>query len=768
MAATSLCKSPAILRTLYARLAKPKRWGGVSFSSLRKSRDAQASQICKLPEVRWRETFYEQLKDGTCDVQDFGSARSIQEVGLNHTDVLLGLDASLATFLLHVESRIASLCGEGFYTIGPCGEELLAGVGMALRSTDAVALHYRHLGTSVARALQSGKAMDRVLLDRARGFCVSTLDPVSRGHHCLLGGGPADFVVTSTLASQACPAVGRAAGLRLAHALGSRVQSLAPDAVSYVSIGDGSINNAHFLSAVNIAEYMQHRGFQCPVVFGISDNGVCISLRGHDWLSKFSEQRLGMSLYRADGNDLLDVYHTTREAVTHSRRHGVPVAVIFQGLVRRFGHAATDRQDAYLSQDEISSAESRNALAGECARAVRRGVVTYDTLAARFRELWEMTAESFDKASAEPKITERQECIQMNSRPTTPRAYANDGRTGSQTAQTRSSPQVMRRSMTRILDELLSAKKELVYIGEDVQHGGYYRVTEGLHEKYGFRVADFPPDETSLLGTAIGYAQVGLLPIVELPYAKYLDCGADMFFEAVIANWLSAGRQPCGMVIRLQGFDKGVFGGNFHTHNMLHLPPGLDVVAYSNGADYVRGMRYAVLQAAGGRVVMVVDSTDLLNRRHLFERDDAWMRPYPSDPNDMLEFDQVQTYGEGSQLAIVSYGNGVPAALRAKKNLERHHGAQGVVVIDAPLLSDIPAQLCKQLSGYTAVLFADVCKLGQNPYAGAVVKLQAQGLLPQQWQCVAAAPTYNPLGSTITFLNEDDILTASLKLLKSG
>ena len=29
------------------------------------------------------------------------------------------LDAAIATFHLHVESRIASLCGQGFYTIGP-------------------------------------------------------------------------------------------------------------------------------------------------------------------------------------------------------------------------------------------------------------------------------------------------------------------------------------------------------------------------------------------------------------------------------------------------------------------------------------------------------------------------------------------------------------------------------------------------------------------------------------------------------------------------
>ncbi len=78
----------------------------------------------------------------------------------------------------------------------------------------------------------------------------------------------------------------------------------------------------------------------------------------------------------------------------------------------------------------------------------------------------------------------------------------------------------------------------------------------------------------------------------------------------------------------MQGFDKGVFGGNYHTHNMIATPPGLDIVCFSNGWDWVtpaivlfsafyeflclkpnaellcfqvRGMRHAVRQARAGR-----------------------------------------------------------------------------------------------------------------------------------------------------------------------
>ena len=44
----------------------------------------------------------------------------------------------------------------------------------------------------------------------------------------------------------------------------------------------------------------------------------------------------------------------------------------------------------------------------------------------------------------------------------------------------------------------------------------YYLVTEGLAAKHKPRVRDFPPDETSLLGSALGFAQSGLTPIVEI------------------------------------------------------------------------------------------------------------------------------------------------------------------------------------------------------------------------------------------------------------
>jgi pyruvate/2-oxoglutarate/acetoin dehydrogenase E1 component len=338
-------------------------------------------------------------------------------------------------------------------------------------------------------------------------------------------------------------------------------------------------------------------------------------------------------------------------------------------------------------------------------------------------------------------------------------------------------PEVMRKQMTRVFDEILGDDPSVVYIGEDVQHGGYYLVTDGLQKKYPLRVRDFPPDETTLVGAAIGFSQSGLLPILEIPYAKYLDCGADMFFEAIIANWLSNSKQPNGMIIRLQGFDKGIFGGNFHTHNMLYFPPGLDVVCFSNGFDYARGMRYCKQQAKAGRVVMSVDSTDLLNRRHLSdEKKDEFMLSHFPSKSESYHFDEVIVYSPRStsvavpssegkhQIVIVTYGNGVPTSLLAQDKLCEQFPDHDVVVIETPCISKTPSQLIDYFAAHQIdqVVFADICKQGAGmPLASRVVDLQNENVLHNaNWRVIGAAPTYNPLGTYLTFLSTSDILSA--------
>ena len=589
------------------------------------------------------------------------------------------------------------------------------------------------------------------------------------------------MLLFSTLASQCPPAVGRALGFSVASKLLQRPTKSSTRPVSFVSIGDGSMHNAHFLSAFNLARHARYRRIKCPVVFGISDNGMSISYKTDGYTrSLFNLRGNEIPMWSVNGTDMLDVYDKTLRATEYSRKKAAPSLLLYKDITRRFGHAATDRQHAYLSEDEVLGMAESDVISAAIVQAVeQQNVGTYTEWLDRFEEVGSMTSKAFDAASMEPKITKREDMLSVVSQnmvpvPRLPQekiVESADRMKKPSSKRKGGKAEVMRKHMTEVIKETLEKYPDCVYIGEDVEHGGYYLVTDGLAEKFPGRLIDFPPDETTLLGAAVGYSQAGLTPIIEVPYAKYLDCGVDTFYELAISNWLTKGQRPNGMIVRMQGFDRGLFGGNFHTHNMIsHLPPGVDAVCYSNGRDYARGFRNAIKQARAGRVVVFIDCTNLLNLRHLHDRDRGWETPYPPDEEgEIMGFDDVRTYsGSGGssvkgRYAIVTYGNGVVTALQARKAMvdRIEMDPTELDVIDCPYLSDIPLGLKEVIGQYKGVLFADICKEGpgSNIFSSMIVTLQREDSLPSNWGFIAAPRTYNPLGNTITFLSQEDIIT---------
>jgi hypothetical protein len=221
----------------------------IDFSNLRKTK---CIEIAKIKEIQYREIFKQSLlnerKTEKIGEKPFNSFN----IDFLNDDVKHLIDGSILSFLLHCEARIASSLGLGFYTIGPCGEELLGAVALHLRPTDAVALHYRHTATSLTRQLLSGKSIAEIAEMRARSYVCSIEDPITGGKHCSIGGSSYDYIVTSTLASQAVPAVGRALAIPLSNILfksskkndqkndfKDTYNKFPQDAVSYVSVGEG-------------------------------------------------------------------------------------------------------------------------------------------------------------------------------------------------------------------------------------------------------------------------------------------------------------------------------------------------------------------------------------------------------------------------------------------------------------------------------------------------------------------------------------------------
>ncbi len=130
----------------------------------------------------------------------------------------------------------------------------------------------------------------------------------------------------------------------------------------------------------------------------------------------------------------------------------------------------------------------------------------------------------------------------------------------------------------------------VVVLGEDVgKVGGVFRVTQGLWDEFGDdRVVDTPLSEGGIIGTAIGMALFGLLPVPEIQFADFIFPAYDQIVsELAKLRWRSGGEYPAKMVIRTP-VGGGIRGGLYHSQSpeslFIHVA-GLKVVCPSNPHD---------------------------------------------------------------------------------------------------------------------------------------------------------------------------------------
>jgi len=161
------------------------------------------------------------------------------------------------------------------------------------------------------------------------------------------------------------------------------------------------------------------------------------------------------------------------------------------------------------------------------------------------------------------------------------------------------SPVTMAGALNRALADSLAADDRVVVFGEDVGPlGGVFRVTDGLAARFGEqRVFDTPLAESAIVGTAIGMAMNGLVPVVEMQF----DAFAYPAFEQVTSHLAklrnrTRGRLALPVVIRVP-FGGGIGGVEHHSDSSeayyTHTP-GLRVVTPGTPADAYRLLRQAV------------------------------------------------------------------------------------------------------------------------------------------------------------------------------
>ncbi|MGE4359983.1 MAG: thiamine pyrophosphate-dependent enzyme [Lysobacteraceae bacterium] len=699
-------------------------------------------------------------------------------------DFLDLFESQLVSRHLDLMARVLRVKNKVFYTIGSSGHEGNAMVARATRHTDPAFLHYRS-GGFMAERFRKLPGMDPVM-DSALSFAASAEDPASGGRHKVWGSKPLWVIPqTSTIASHLPKALGTAVAIEQARRIGHALPVPA-DSIAICSFGDASSNHATAQTAFNAAGWTAYQKLPAPVLFVCEDNGIGISVKTPaGWIARNFSQRPDLDYFHADGLDLASGYADVRRAVEHCRTTRRPTFLHLR-TTRIMGHAGTDFEIEWRALEELVAVEATDPLLRSAAIALEAGLFTRESLLAAYEAMRARCFEAAEAADARPRI-EALEQVMAPLAPYTPDAVqAEAGRAdyaearlkvfgGEENLPENHPPRHLAIQINQALHELMAKYPHTLLFGEDVaQKGGVYTVTKGLYKTFkGTRVFNTLLDETMILGLAQGYANMGMLPIPEIQYLAYFHNACDQIRgEAASLQFFSNGQYRNPMLVRMAGlgYQRG-FGGHFHNDNSitaLRDIPGLVVGCPSRGDDAATMLRtLAALAQVDGRVSIFLEPIALYMTKDLHEAGDGrWLFPYPA-PGEAMALGEGRVYApEAEDLVVITYGNGVPMALRAARAIEAELGWKTRVVDLRWLVPLNEAFIVQQAKSAGRIIVLDEGRRSAGVGEGVITALTEAGLGAVPMRRVVGADTYTPLaGAAFLVLPGDADVVAAARAL---
>jgi pyruvate dehydrogenase E1 component beta subunit len=209
----------------------------------------------------------------------------------------------------------------------------------------------------------------------------------------------------------------------------------------------------------------------------------------------------------------------------------------------------------------------------------------------------------------------------------------------------------------------------VLLLGEDVGvNGGVFRVTEGLHARFGARrVVDTPLAESGIIGTSIGLAMAGLRPIPEIQFDGFLGPAYDQICShAARMRTRTRGEFTVPLTIRVP-VGGGIHAPELHSDSpeaIYSHQPGLKVVMPSSPYD-AKGLLISSIRDP--------DPVIFFEPKRVYR---AFREEVPEDEY-TIPIGKARVVCEGTELTIVSWGASV---LQCMESIEK--SSRSIELID--------------------------------------------------------------------------------------
>jgi pyruvate dehydrogenase E1 component beta subunit len=230
----------------------------------------------------------------------------------------------------------------------------------------------------------------------------------------------------------------------------------------------------------------------------------------------------------------------------------------------------------------------------------------------------------------------------------------------------------MVKALNLALLQEMERDNDIIVMGEDVGvDGGVFRVTEGLHRKFGgARVIDSPLAEAAIVGTSVGMALYGLKPVCEIQFSGFaFQCFHQIENHAARYRMRSQGRFHCSMVVRMP-YGGGVRALEHHSESeeqfYAHIP-GLKMVIPS-GPRNARALMVSAIRDPDPVIFFEAKALYHAAREEVPEESEA------------LPIGSAHVEREGGDCTLIAYGAMARVAREAAQTLRDEDGVETEVI----------------------------------------------------------------------------------------